>query len=219
MPSEPADPQVLDDARRNAPRTVLTLDRVVSLEDYEDFARDFPGVAKALATWTWTAPARGVLLSVLGADGRVLADDGDTVLRLIAALKQAGNPLVPVRVKSAPPVKFTLRARVTPAADRDPDKVLAAVRSALQTAFAFAAREFGQGVALSEVVALMQDVPGVDAVELDELKRPGGPPGPLPSPYLPAAIPANGIAENEAVPAELLVLDETSLPDVEIATP
>jgi hypothetical protein len=219
VPSEPANPQLLDDARRNAPRTVLTLDRVVSLQDYEDFARDFPGVAKARATWTWSEPTRGVLLSVLGADGRVLPEDGATVQRLIAALLDAGNPLVPVRAKSSPPVKFMLRAKVTAAADRDPEKVLAAVRGALQTQFAFAAREFGQSVALSEVIALIQNVPGVDSVDLDELRRPGVPAGPQPSPYLLAAKPANGIADSDAFAAELLILDETSLPDVEIAKP
>ena len=48
-----ADREALDDARQNAPLTVLTLDRAVSLKDYEDFARAFSGIAKALATWTW----------------------------------------------------------------------------------------------------------------------------------------------------------------------
>ena len=41
------DPESRDDARKNAPTTVLTLDRAVSLQDYEDFARTFAGVAKA----------------------------------------------------------------------------------------------------------------------------------------------------------------------------
>lgn len=218
-PSEPADPQSLGDARRNAPRTVLTLDRVVSLLDYEDFTRDFPGIAKAMATWTWSEHTRGVLLSVLGADGRVLPEDGDTVQRLIAALLAAGNPLVPVLVKSAPPVRFTLRAQITPEADRDPVLVVAAVREVLKAQFAFDAREFGQGVALSEVMALMQTVPGVAAVELTRLKRPGTPALPQPAPYLPATKPANGIAASDAVAAELLILDETSLADVEAAVP
>jgi hypothetical protein len=44
------DRESLDDARTNAPLTVLTLDRTVSLQDYEDFSRAFAGIAKALAT-------------------------------------------------------------------------------------------------------------------------------------------------------------------------
>ena len=40
--------------------TVLTLDRAVSLRDYEDFARAFAGIAKAHAMWVADGPARGV---------------------------------------------------------------------------------------------------------------------------------------------------------------
>ena len=41
------DPEARDDARENAPLTVLTLERAVSLQDYEDFSRTFAGIAKA----------------------------------------------------------------------------------------------------------------------------------------------------------------------------
>ena len=37
------DPEARDDARRNAPMTALTLDRVVSLRDHADFARAYSG--------------------------------------------------------------------------------------------------------------------------------------------------------------------------------
>ena len=63
------DPELLDDARANAPLRVLTLERVVSLTDYEDFARAFGGIAKALATWTWDKHSRGVLVTVAGPNG------------------------------------------------------------------------------------------------------------------------------------------------------
>src|SRR5262249_17972748 len=39
------DPQSLENARSNGPVTVLTLDRIVSLQDYQDFARNFSGIA------------------------------------------------------------------------------------------------------------------------------------------------------------------------------
>ena len=64
-----ADPESLDDARKNAPLTVLTLDRVVSLDDYEAFSRSFAGIAKALATWTWDGHGQRVLVTVAGTGG------------------------------------------------------------------------------------------------------------------------------------------------------
>ena len=49
---------------------MLTLGRIVSLEDYEDFARAFAGIEKALATWMWSGEKRGVFVTVAGAKGR-----------------------------------------------------------------------------------------------------------------------------------------------------
>ena len=40
------DPESRDQARRNAPLTVKTLDRIVSLTDFEDFARAFSGIGR-----------------------------------------------------------------------------------------------------------------------------------------------------------------------------
>ncbi len=91
-----ADPATADDARASAPLHVLTLDRVVSLEDYQNYALAFAGIAKALATWTWSGRTRGVFLTVAGANGTVFQSDDPTITNLKAALWNAGNPYVPL---------------------------------------------------------------------------------------------------------------------------
>lgn len=214
--SVPADPQSLEDARRNVPRTALTLDRVVSLQDYEFFARDFAGIAKAHAVWYRDEPTRGVLLTVLGPAGAELPLTGETVAQLRAALHQAGDPLVPVLIRSRAPVRFELRAFISPADDWEPTLVLEAVRQALAQRYSFDAAEFGRAVAVSEVIALMQGIPGVSAVELTRLSRPAPPPA-QPADLLLATLPMNGIAAADAFAAELLVLDPASLNTVELA--
>ena len=82
------DPELVANARQNAPRTVLTLDRVVSLQDYEDFSRSYAGIAKALATWTWDGRTRGVFITVAGPLGAAISrgaragpDHGDSRCR------------------------------------------------------------------------------------------------------------------------------------------
>src|SRR5208283_253166 len=57
-----ADPQDLDSGRACATLPIMTLGRVVSLEDYQDFALAIPGIGKALATWTWDGQQRVVVL-------------------------------------------------------------------------------------------------------------------------------------------------------------
>ena len=80
------DPESRDDARTNAPLTVLTLERAVSLQDYEDFARTFSGVAKAQAVWVWDGRKRSIFLTVAGPGGEVLAEDGSVITKLQDAL-------------------------------------------------------------------------------------------------------------------------------------
>jgi hypothetical protein len=225
LPAEGAqDPQALGDARRNAPFTVLTLDRVVSLRDYEDFTRAFAGIAKAKAAWTWNGHARGVFLTVAGPDGAPLTSDGPTLTNLVSALHRAGNPRVPVRVASYRPAYFHLHATV----QRDPaylaERVRADVVTALQSRFGFEAREFGQALTLSEVVAAIQGVAGVAAVNVTRLYRTGAvavAAGTTLSfvglqAYLPADAPADGSADNGLLPAELLTVADDVASAVEV---
>ncbi|HMJ26138.1 MAG TPA: putative baseplate assembly protein [Pyrinomonadaceae bacterium] len=163
------DPQSLTDARTNSPITVLTLDRIVSLVDYEDFARSFSGLAKAAATWTWNLHARGVFITVAGIDGAgVDVRLHDT---LVSAMLKVADPFVPITVKSYLPVTFKLVASVKIDPDYLEEKVLTAVEDALRTGFAFAARTFGQPVTLSEVISAMQNIAGVVAVDVNKLFR------------------------------------------------
>jgi hypothetical protein len=49
------------------------------------------------------------------------------------------------------------------------EDVLTAASKALQDTFSFEARDFGQSVSPSEVVAVMQGIEGITAVDLEEL--------------------------------------------------
>lgn len=170
------DAEKLDDARRNAPLTVLTLERVVSLLDYQDFARAFSGIAKALAVWLPEHGARSVFITIAGPKGAPVAESDKSFVNLVEALKKAGDPYVRVSLKTYRPATFRLAAKVKRHPDHGKEKIFAAVEQALREAFSFEAREFGQPVQLSEVVAVMQRVDGVLAVDIDALYR-GAKPG------------------------------------------
>lgn len=163
------DPQTVADARANSPLTVLTLDRIVSLSDYEDFARSFSGIAKALATWTWNLHARGIYVTVAGIDGAEV--DQKLHDTLMSAMLTYADAHVPITIKSYRPVTFRLVADVKVDPDYIEEKVLAAVEAALRSGFSFTARSFGQPVTLSEVVSAMQNVAGVVAVDVNKLYR------------------------------------------------
>jgi predicted phage baseplate assembly protein len=168
-PTGAQDPQVTADAKKNAPTTVLTLDRVVSLSDYEDFARNFSGIAKALATWTWNVHSRGVFLTVAGPGGSPVPEDSQLHDNLLNAIQNLGNPSIPVLIESYSPRFFNISAHVKVDSAYESDLVLASVAAALQSGFSFDARDFGQPVTLSEVFEIIQSVPGVVAVDITRL--------------------------------------------------
>jgi hypothetical protein len=205
-----ADPATADDARASAPLHVLTLDRVVSLEDYWNYARAFSGIAKVLATWTWFGYTRGVFLTVAGANGATFHPGDPTILNLAKSIAGAGNPFVPLMVQSYTPVMFEIAASVRiDSVNYAADEVRARVWQALSMTFSFAQRDLGQGVAQSEIVAIIQNTAGVVAVEITAFQRSGDAPvTPLPT-VLRAASPAAG-GNTTPQAAEMLLLDPAS---------
>jgi hypothetical protein len=182
---------------------VLTFERIVSLRDFEDFTRAFSGIGKAQATLLWSGEQRLVHLTVAAADGGAVAAGSDLYKNLLDAIDAARHPEQPVQVDSFQ--ARTFRAQVKILVDRRhiAADVLAAVKTALIEAFSFKNRAFGQAVTESEVVAVMQRVEGVVAVDLDALFFSGN--TPKPNPRLPAHIAR--WESGKIKPAELLTID------------
>lgn len=164
-----ADPQMRDQARWNAPLTVLTLDRVVSLLDFEDFARSFSGIGKAQARMLWQRGQRLIHLTVAAVGGRPV----DTVSALYKNLREAmdrlRDPFQALQVESFDPLRFQLGARVRVDPDFVTEAVLKRVQAVLSETFSAEARELGQSVFLSEVMAVIQRVEGVVYVDVESL--------------------------------------------------
>lgn len=170
-PAGAADGETLEQVRQNAPSTTLTLGRVVSLKDYQDYAQTYAGIAKARADWVWDGASRPIILTVAGEGGVELPSSGPDINHLRTALRNAGDPDVPLRIFSYEPVDFTLDAGLFIESGYEPDHVLEAVNEALSTAFSFTVRQLGQSVSRSEVIAVIQAVDGVRAVDLNLLYR------------------------------------------------
>ena len=204
------DPDALGAAREGAPRTVLTLDRAVSVQDYEDFARGFAGVAKAHAAWIAAGPGRGVLVTVAGEGGASVDPADATYTSLLGALRRWGDAMLPLAIETYRPASFRLRAALKIDPDRDPALVLEAAEEALRAAFAFGARRFGQMVSVDEVHAVLHGVPGVVAASVRELYRPDQGATPRLEPRLFARLPETSLTARPKA-AELLVLDDAPL--------
>ena len=216
-----ADPESLDGARTNAPLTVLAMERIVSLQDAEDFARAFAGIGKARAIALWRGGVEWIHLTVASEaavpsqDGTVtaLSDhrvDATSPIRqnLASAIEQFKEPSLRIRVDTYQPVFFDLDAKVLADARYLWADVEAAITAVLTDAFTFERRAFGQVVTRAEVVRVIQSVAGVVFVDVEALHRFDASPGPAPEDVLiPGAVQwTDGQPEPGAL-AELLVIN------------
>jgi len=215
-----ADAEGLDSARQNAPQQVVTFSRVVSLTDFEDFARAFAGIAKAQADWVWDGSSRKVNVTVAGTNGAPVTKDGDTYPKLKTAITSYADPHQRFEVSSFEDLRFAITAFLFLETGRDETIVVPAAVKAVRDAFSFDRRSLGQPVFESEVIAVLQATPGVMAVDLTELiALPVVGASAVIAPP-PAALPAlRGRYDNGIQPAQLLTISDGATDvDLKVAT-
>lgn len=162
------DPQTADGIRANAPLSVLTLGRAVSITDYQNFAANFAGISKASAIWIPSGAYRGVFLTVASAAGSDLTGS-ITLANLVTALQTFGTPNVVIFAQSFLETTFGFSAKIAyDPAYKQPD-VNTAVMTLLQQTYSFSNRTFGQGVSADEIEALIQGISGVVGVHVTNL--------------------------------------------------
>ncbi len=167
-----ADPEGVEVARENAPSTVRTFGRAVSLTDVSDLIRASGEVAKAQSVALWDGLDHAVHVTIaLQAGG--IAGDAD-LRRLGAALQAARDPGSRVSIGDHRPLPVVLRATIAVDARRVRNDVLAAARLAVLDALSFDRALLGTPLHLSDLYRVIQDVPGVLSSDIDELqaKRP-----------------------------------------------
>lgn len=145
-------------------------DRLVSIRDYEDFALSYAGIEQARAVATPDAQGRpSVLLVVAGAEDTPL-----DLAKLPVSLRRFGDPGVRVDVREARFAKVQLEASLRIDARRRWEDVAAAARAQLIAQLGFARRTIGASLALSEVLSVVQSVPGVQSIDVNAFASLGG---------------------------------------------
>jgi hypothetical protein len=170
LPATGAEPPETEAAtRENAPLTVLVLGRVVSIQDYEDFSKTFPGVGKAQAVPMWDGFFKLVHLTIGTQSGAPIKPGSPLYDSLLGALDNVRDTHQLVIIHGYTDRYFGLRAKVLVDQRYESEPVLKAIETRLREAFSYDAREFGQDVTAAEIVAAMHEIAGVVAVDLDDL--------------------------------------------------
>lgn len=162
-----ADKETGDQARKNAPLAVMALDRLVSTQDYADFARTFGGVGKAAAARLTDGRRQAVCVTIAGADDIPIETTSDLYRNLYTALHRFGDPYLPIQLQVRERLSLVVSASVRIHANHLWDAVEPKIRAAMLDAFCFEKTELGRDLLLSSAVTVIQGVPGVVYVDVD----------------------------------------------------
>ncbi|MGW9024492.1 putative baseplate assembly protein [Streptomyces sp. NPDC055722] len=154
------------DARTVIPLRLRALDRLVSVQDYEDFTRARAGIGKASAVKLFDGTREVVHVTVAAVGDTPIDPLSDLFTMLEGSLVDFSDAGVPVRVAARELRLIVLDAGIKVLPDHSWDLVEPAVRAALAAEFGFAARTLGRPAYLSEAIATMQSVEGVDYVDV-----------------------------------------------------
>jgi len=170
-----AEKEAADSMRENAPATVLALQRAVSLDDFTHLAAHHSMVWQARAFERMPdRPARSrVEVVVVAAGGERFNPESEIAALIRGYLRAHAAPDTPVSVVSYAPV--VLRLEVTIEVDEsayDKRRVQQAVREQLESGLALRSRRLGQPLFRSEVIALVEQVEGVENAHCTILDAP-----------------------------------------------
>jgi predicted phage baseplate assembly protein len=195
------DGEAIDRTRQNAPVSVLTLGRAVSLRDYEALALTYRNgiVTKVRASWADLGDRRGVALTA-AAGAQPL---GQLAQPLRDFLDQHRDPNVPLTIADIAVVCFIFRAIVYVQAGNPQSVVKSAVEAALGVSgdagyLSYAQLDIGESIYQSKLLAALQSAAGVEWVQLQEFSTaysfgrtgfsPNGNAGPSPFPLGPPGV-------------------------------
>jgi hypothetical protein len=161
-----ADRDSADQARRNAPLAVMALDRLVSTQDYADFARNYAGISKADAARLSDGRRQFVHLTIAGKDDIPIDKNSDLYRNLLTSLQQYGDPHLPIMICLRRTRLLVISAAIALLPDYQWEAVEPQLRAAMLDSFSFDRRELGQSAYLSEAVEVLQNVEGVSYVDM-----------------------------------------------------
>jgi Baseplate J-like protein len=148
--------------RHDAPRSVLTFGRAVSVFDYAAIAAQVPGVTRANAVWAWDDATQRALVRVYVGDTPAAARSAKQ------ALAAAGDPNRPVKVTQATELDVALVLTLVYVPGIDTDQLTGSVQAALTDTenglFGAWNLNVGQTVFVSQIESAVLGVTGAVAL-------------------------------------------------------
>lgn len=158
------DPESIDSMRISVPRSVKSLYRAVTVDDYAALSLQVPGVVRAFATGNffttvnvYIAPSGG------GQPSTTLQSSVGTYLSTRSVVGVSAVILGPRYIGANIDVTVNVLPQYNQAS------VVASVKTQLELAFLFDNRDFNEVISVGEVYRLLQDIVGVDYITITKM--------------------------------------------------
>ena len=201
------DPETRDEGRVNAPQTIITMDRIVSVKDYENFARRYAGIGKAEAIVLWHGQNSIIHLTVGASDGKPVDREGGLMDRLAAAIDSVRHDDQQLFIDTYIEETFGCSFQLSFEQGYNAQVVMASVKKTLSETYSYSNRQFAQGITYSQLLDVVHDVEGVKVAVLtylDDLP-------PTTQPQIAAQSAHWDDAGETIIPSALLTIDEEQI--------
>lgn len=165
------DRENVEQARGNVALATMALDRLLSMRDYESFVRKFAGIAKAEAISLVLDGAKSVVVTIAGLEDAPIERDSLLFTNLDKALRRHSDPEQSVVLVVRELMLLILRAKVKIRPEFLWEPVRLEILRRLLQEFDFEKARLGGRILLSDVVAVIQETPGVRYVDVDVFDR------------------------------------------------
>jgi len=165
-----ASPETSVSAKHHAPKTLMTLNRLVSLRDFESFAKSFVGIGKALATEILMEQGKMVHITVCSNDGSQVDTGSDLFKNLNRAIQNRSRSIDRFMVSGYRLLTFRIEASLAIDRLHVAEEVKKQSIAALRQEFSVSNRSFAQDVTASEILVCLQKVEGVVFARIDILE-------------------------------------------------
>ncbi|MEO1082809.1 MAG: hypothetical protein AAFY88_01065 [Acidobacteriota bacterium] len=161
-------PEAAGDSRRRVSSWLRPLERLVSLQDFQDFVGQNTAVSLALVAPLQVRGQSLIQVTIVGHSVAPLSPRGDLYRQLVRSIEAQRAPGPPVRLMNYRPVDWRVGFRVRLRSDADRAAVAEALRGTLEAQFGVAAATFGQRLFLGELVDAALEVDGVASATATE---------------------------------------------------
>lgn len=171
-------PESGENARQAAPGKVQSLDRLVSLQDFESEAQAIPGISRVKAAWSLVDNLPGVVVTVLMDTGR--GQEINQVRQILATFNRCRGPQrFPIHVIQGKRLYVAVKADVAFDPTYRQELVIQAIQEALGAVtdspdqparglFSLGQRTFGEVEYATRLAAIIQNVAGVRWTKIRE---------------------------------------------------